>query len=123
MRRLMAVVLSVSCRFRWDQLGHSGFDLARLLACAGQGAQARAGTTRSVVLKPARVWDGLAPQAHEGWIVVVRGEMIEAAGPAGEVKVPEDARAIELPGTTLLPGLDRRPHSCLAAPVQRGAVG
>src|SRR5205085_2602253 len=28
-----------------------------------------------------------------------------AVGPAGDVKVPEDARVIELPGATLLPGL------------------
>jgi len=66
------------------------------------------------VLKPARVWDGLALEAHEGWIVVARGEMIEAAGPAGEVKVPEDARTIDLPGTTVLPGLiDAHTHVLL----------
>jgi imidazolonepropionase-like amidohydrolase len=35
----------------------------------------------------------------------VRGERIEAAGPATEVKVPDGARVIELPGATLLPGL------------------
>ena len=40
--------------------------------------------------------------------------MIEAAGPAGEVKVPEGARTIELPGTTLLPGLiDAHTHVLL----------
>ena len=67
-----------------------------------------------VVLKPARVWDGFALDAHDGWIVVVRGETIEAAGPAGEVKVPEDARTIDLPGTTLLPGLiDAHTHVLL----------
>ena len=71
-------------------------------------------TTHPVVLKPARVWDGISPQAHDGWIVVVRGKTIEAAGPADEVKVPEDARTIELPGTTLLPGLiDAHTHVLL----------
>ena len=66
------------------------------------------------MLKPARVWDGPVAEAHEGWIVVVRGQTIEAAGPASEVKVPEDARAIELPGTTLLPGLiDAHTHVLL----------
>ena len=66
------------------------------------------------MLKPARVWDGLALEAHDGWIVIARGETIEAAGPAGEVKVPDDARAIELPGTTLLPGLiDAHTHVLL----------
>jgi imidazolonepropionase-like amidohydrolase len=58
-----------------------------------------------LVLKPARVFDGVSDQVHEGWIVVVRGERIEQAGPEKDVKVPEGARIIELPGMTLLPGL------------------
>jgi imidazolonepropionase-like amidohydrolase len=58
-----------------------------------------------VLLRPARVFDGVAAKPHEGWVVLVRGERIESAGPADEVKVPKDARVIELPGTTLLPGL------------------
>jgi imidazolonepropionase-like amidohydrolase len=40
---------------------------------------------------------------HEGWSVLIRGETIEAAGPS--VTVPRGARTIDLPGTTLLPGL------------------
>jgi imidazolonepropionase-like amidohydrolase len=61
--------------------------------------------TGLVLLKPARVFDGLAAEAHDGWVVLVRGERIEAAGPADEVKAPADARIINLPGATLLPGL------------------
>ena len=68
----------------------------------------------SIMLRPSRVFDGISPEAHEGWVVVVRGERIEAAGPAEEVKVPEGARVIELPGTTLLPGLiDAHTHVLL----------
>ena len=37
-----------------------------------------------IVLKPARVWDGVALEPHDGWIVIVRGELIEAAGPPGK---------------------------------------
>src|SRR5207302_1330782 len=38
----------------------------------------------------------------------------EAAGPAGEVKAPADARVVELPGATLLPGLiDAHTHLLL----------
>jgi imidazolonepropionase-like amidohydrolase len=58
-----------------------------------------------IALKPARVWDGVALAAHDGWIVIVRGELIETVGPSEQVRVPDDARVIELPGTTLLPGL------------------
>ena len=44
----------------------------------------------------------------------MRGEKIEAVGPASEVKVPEGARVIELPGATLLPGLiDAHTHVLL----------
>jgi imidazolonepropionase-like amidohydrolase len=57
------------------------------------------------VLKPARVFDGENDEAHAGWVVVVRGQRIEAAGPAALVAVPEGATAIDLPNTTLLPGL------------------
>jgi imidazolonepropionase-like amidohydrolase len=70
--------------------------------------------SRPVVLKPARVWDGMALEAHDRWAVLTRGEMIETVGPATEVKAPEGARTIELPGTTLLPGLiDAHTHVLL----------
>jgi imidazolonepropionase-like amidohydrolase len=58
-----------------------------------------------VLLRPARVFDGVNPRPHEGWVVLVRGERIEAAGPAARVGVPAGARVIDLPGATLLPGL------------------
>ena len=57
------------------------------------------------VLKPARVFDGESAEPHEGWAVLVRGERIEFAGTASEIKAPTDAKVIDLPGTTLLPGL------------------
>jgi imidazolonepropionase-like amidohydrolase len=58
-----------------------------------------------LVLKPARVFDGLTDQAHAGWIVIVQGDRIEQAGPEKDVKLPEGARVVDLPGMTLLPGL------------------
>ena len=54
------------------------------------------------VLRPARVFDG--ETMREGWSVRVRGERIEAAGPAASVAT-SGATVIDLPGTTLLPGL------------------
>ncbi|CCG99607.1 amidohydrolase [Fibrella aestuarina BUZ 2] len=59
----------------------------------------------TTLLRPARVFDG--EQLHEGWVVRVRGERIEAVGlPTTLPKltnVPETV--IDLPNTTLLPGL------------------
>ncbi len=60
---------------------------------------------RPVVLEPARVFDGVSAEAHAGWVVVVKGDRIDSAGPADKVKIPRDARTIKLPGMTLLPGL------------------
>ena len=78
--------------------------LAVVLAVSVTGAaQRRSGPGPSAavtVLKPARVFDG--ESMHEGWAVRVRGDRIEAAG--ADVAVP-DAKVVDLPGTTLLPGL------------------
>jgi len=60
---------------------------------------------KPLLLKPARVFDGINTAPHEGWVVLVRGEKIEAAGPADQIKTPDDAQVINLPGMTLLPGL------------------
>jgi imidazolonepropionase-like amidohydrolase len=57
------------------------------------------------LLKPAHVFDGESAQLHDGWVVLVRGEKIEAAGPATDIKAPAGARVIDLPQLTLLPGL------------------
>ena len=67
-------------------------------------SQGRGGGSGAVyLLRPARVFDGDA--IHEGWAVVVRGQRIEAAGPAASLTVPAGAEAVELPGATLMPGL------------------
>jgi imidazolonepropionase-like amidohydrolase len=57
------------------------------------------------LLKPAQVFDGESAQVRSGWVVLVRGDRIEAAGPASDVRAPAEARIINLPGTTLMPGL------------------
>ncbi len=60
---------------------------------------------RAIVLEPEFVWDGIADAPHRGWVVVVRGARIEAAGPANAATVPGGAEHVALAGTTLLPGL------------------
>ena len=59
--------------------------------------------TAYYLLKPARVFDGVA--MHEGWHVVVKGNRIEAAGDAKTLTIPAGAVVIDLKNTTLLPGL------------------
>lgn len=54
-------------------------------------------------LRPARVFDGASPTPHEGWTVLVEGDRIAAAGP--NISPPAGARTIDLPGTTLMPGM------------------
>ena len=66
------------------------------------------------LLKPAHIFDGELGQLHDNWVVLVRGNKIEAVGPASEIKVTADAKVIELPGMTLMPGLiDAHSHILL----------
>jgi len=57
------------------------------------------------LLKPAHVFDGESAQLHDDWVVLVRGEKIEAVGPAGSVTTPSGAKVIDLARLTLMPGL------------------
>ncbi|WP_244182197.1 metal-dependent hydrolase family protein [Gluconacetobacter entanii] len=56
-----------------------------------------------LLIRPARVFDGVDPHPHEGWAVLVHDTRIVAAGPA--LVAPAGAHVIDLPGMTLLPGL------------------
>jgi imidazolonepropionase-like amidohydrolase len=88
----------VSCAF-------TALVLAAVSQLAGAG-QDRAGGDAAAqavtVLRPARVFDG--ESLHEGWGARIRGNRIDAAGPLDGVAAP-GATVIDLPGTTLLPGL------------------
>ena len=88
MRLALLTTLVITCWFP-----------ARLVA---QGAP-RTPDTTTTLLTPARVFDGM--DMHEGWSVLVRGERIIATGPSGSLAVPATARRIDLPGTTLMPGM------------------
>ena len=66
------------------------------------------------LLEPARVFDGSAARPHEGWVVLVQGDRIVAAGPPTEVRASAEAKRIGLPGATVLPGLiDAHSHLLL----------
>ena len=58
-----------------------------------------------VLLRPDRVFDGTGTTAQPGWGVLVVGNKIQAAGPLASLNAPANARVIDLPGMTLLPGL------------------
>src|SRR5437867_6147620 len=75
------------------------------LLCLFVSTVAQTPAPQSYVRRPARVFDGESAQLHDGWVVVVRGEKIEAAGPVSSVRTPAGARSIDLPGMTLMPGL------------------
>jgi imidazolonepropionase-like amidohydrolase len=72
------------------------------LSAQDRRSRADAGDAAVTVLKPARVFDGEAMQ--EGWAVRVRGGRIDAAGPAAGIDAA-GAKVVDLPGTTLMPGM------------------
>jgi imidazolonepropionase-like amidohydrolase len=72
--------------------------LAALVASAAGAAEPAAETT--ILLRPARVFDGTT--MHTDWRVLVKGERIIAAGADAAAT---GAREIDLPDTTLVPGL------------------
>lgn len=77
------------------------------LVAAGPVVAAEGGAkvAQNVLLRPARVFDAVSAEPHEGWVVLVAGDSIAAAGPVATVKVPAGTKVLDLPGMTLLPGL------------------
>ncbi len=79
-------------------------------AASRPSAQSPAAQTQ-FLLKPARVFDGT--RMRDGVVVHVRGDRIVALGTLAEVAAP-GAELVELPGTTLMPGLiDAHSHVLL----------
>jgi imidazolonepropionase-like amidohydrolase len=83
------------------------------IAITAPGGQTPPAPPIVTLLRPARVFDGI--DIHEGWGVRVRGTRIDAVGPAASVAA-EGARSVDLPGTTVLPGMiDGHSHVLLHA--------
>jgi len=57
------------------------------------------------LLRADRVFDARDAHTHAGWAVLVENNRILAVGPASGIKAPTGTKTIELPGTTLMPGL------------------
>ena len=75
------------------------FGLASLVLTSGAGAQ----IDTVYLVRPDQVFDGRT--LHPDWVVLTRDKRIEAVGPTSELRPPTEARIVDLPGTTLLPGL------------------
>ena len=89
MRTTSALLAGFLALLTWDLTAH--------------GQRARDDANAPVtILKPARVFDG--DSMHEGWAVRIKGERIDAVGPDAAA-APAGARTLDLPGTTLTPGL------------------
>ncbi|MFQ5747673.1 MAG: amidohydrolase family protein [Gemmatimonadota bacterium] len=78
---------------------------AALAAAWGAAAPRGLPAQQALLLRPDRVFDAEAGRAREGWVVLVEGDRISGVGPEAGLDVPEGARRLDLPGTTLLPGL------------------
>jgi imidazolonepropionase-like amidohydrolase len=70
-------------------------------ACSAHAA----GVASTFLLRPDKVWTGDEAFAHRGWAVLVREGVIVAVGEERTLAIPTDAQRIDLPGTTLTPGL------------------
>ena len=76
-----------------------------MLAGAFTPALAQRTAPPDVLVRPARVWDGVADAPRAGLVVLVRGGRIAAVGTPAEVGAATGATVIELPGLTLIPGM------------------
>ncbi len=77
--------------------------LASTLLLGAPALSAQAPT--EILLRPARVWDGVRDAAVEGQVVLVRGDRIAAIGTPAEVRATSGVKVIDLPGLTLIPGM------------------
>jgi hypothetical protein len=72
-------------------------------------AGATTAAPRAIVLRGATLVDvgafGSSTHDIKDAVVVMRGGMIEAVGPAAQVRLPDDARVIEVAGAYIVPGL------------------
>jgi imidazolonepropionase-like amidohydrolase len=77
-------------------------------------ARQPAAPVTTTLLVPDRVWDGVSDTPNSAWAVLVTGNRIVAAGPRAQITAPAGATTIDLPGTTLMPGLiDAHSHVLL----------
>jgi imidazolonepropionase-like amidohydrolase len=79
--------------------------LPSLALAQGRGGQQNSVPQTVYLLNPSSVWDGTNSAPHDNWAVLVTGDRITAAGPKAQITAPTGATTIDLPGTTLIPGM------------------
>src|SRR5689334_243912 len=77
--------------------------LIALLLCLAAAAPAQEEFTKYTAIKCGRVIDGLHDEVREGVTILVAGGTISAIG--SSIRIPPDARIVDLTGATVLPGL------------------
>lgn len=101
-------------RARIAALAIAALCVAGLVPFPTVAAEGAAPASDAILLRPDRVFTATDRMAHPGWVVLVQSHHIAAVGEAGAVSAPPGVRTIELPGTTLLPGLiDAHSHLLL----------
>ena len=75
-----------------------------------------------IAVRAGQIIDGTGGAPIENGVVVVRGDTIEAVGPASRVTIPPGAEIVDLKGETLLPGLiDTHTHLSLRYGIDVGS--
>jgi len=73
-----------------------------LLSISGAGL---AGAQEEVAIKAGRLIDGTGAPTINNGVVIIRGDRIEAVGPASKISIPSTTRIIDLSTDTVMPGL------------------
>src|SRR5688500_2393018 len=74
---------------------------------------------RSMILRGAFVWDGIADRPIENGGILLDGGRIRAVGPIEEILTASDSELLDFPDATLLPGLiDSHTHLAMDASME-----
>ncbi len=102
-RRALAVRTSLARTRMSANFGNIGSVRNGIIALILGFAPLAPAIAETLLVRPARVFDGVNQAPHEGWSVLVEGDRIAAVGPG--LTAPAGTRTIDLPGATLMPGM------------------